>query len=135
MTPIPSDDPKVARFKVDLSRRAQIRMAVELWIDRQRTTRVGRYDVHDPISRERAIETFIDMFLAIGEAVSEVARDKALADPEFVAMINQKIADADARVPKLKQVGWHGPYGVIPGGMGVHAMDDWVPIYIKVERG
>lgn len=132
MTPEKSDDPGFARFKMTVSQRAQIRIAVERWIDSRNATLIARHDVQDPVSRERAIELFTDMYLSIGTSASAVARDRALKDPEFVARINDRIAKAGC--PELRQVGWHGPYGIIPGGMDVDAREDWVPAYIKVDK-
>lgn len=32
------------------------------------------------------------------------------------------------------QVGWLGPYGIVPGGLDVDPSDDWEPIYVIRRR-
>lgn len=32
---------------------------------------------------------------------------------------------------ELQQVGWMGPYGIIPGGLDVDAAAHWQPLYVK----
>ncbi len=35
----------------------------------------------------------------------------------------------------LRQVGWLGPYGIVPGGMDVDAPSHWQPIFVVVDPG
>lgn len=39
--------------------------------------------------------------------------------------------DGDAET--LVQVGWYGPYGVVPGGLDVDPADGWRPVYVPKE--
>jgi hypothetical protein len=40
------------------------------------------------------------------------------------------VSDANGTSLLLKQVGWQGPYGTIPGGMDVDPLDGWKPLYV-----
>lgn len=48
------------------------------------------------------------------------------------ATILARIDNTETQV-RAKQVGWLGPYGIVPGGMDVDPAKNWKPIFVLKE--
>lgn len=51
------------------------------------------------------------------------------AVPALLDLVAEQTAEIARLRDALVQVGWMGPYGIIPGGMDVDPVPHWQPIY------
>jgi hypothetical protein len=86
------------------------------------------------ISREKASTALTEISL-LRQALTTALTEISLLQQALTAVrLRKESRQTTARPSELVQIGWLGPYGIVPGGMDNTPAENWQPIYTKRER-